>query len=117
MAGLCLLVAKSCGLYALFNHPFGATAGTHLRLVPPGDCRSFDYRCCVYVLFRQMLVKRLTLEKNLAEKLRRETQEQSRLRSKFFTAANHDIRQPLQAIGIYIQLLKKKRRSENAGHC
>lgn len=55
----------------------------------------------------EMLVKRLTLEKNLAEKLRRETQEQSRLRSKFFTAANHDIRQPLQAIGIYIQLLKK----------
>lgn len=55
----------------------------------------------------EMLVKRLTLEKNLAEKLRRETQEQSRLRSRFFTAANHDIRQPLQAIGIYIQLLKK----------
>ena len=55
----------------------------------------------------ELLVKRLTLEKNLAEKLRRETQEQSRLRSRFFTAANHDIRQPLQAIGIYIQLLKK----------
>lgn len=55
----------------------------------------------------EMLVKRLTLERNLAEKLRRETQEQSRLRSHFFTAANHDIRQPLQAIGIYIQLLKK----------
>ena len=55
----------------------------------------------------EMLVKRLTLEKNLAEKLRRETQEQSRLRSRFFTAANHDIRQPLQAIGIYIQLLRK----------
>ena len=53
------------------------------------------------------LVKRLTLEKNLAEKLRRETEQQSRLRSRFFTAANHDIRQPLQAIGIYIQLLKK----------
>ena len=55
----------------------------------------------------ELLVKRLTLEKNLAEKLRRETQEQSRLRSRFFTAANHDIRQPHQAIGIYIQLLKK----------
>ena len=55
----------------------------------------------------EMLVKRLTLEKNLAEKLRRETQEQSRLRSRFFTAANHDIRQPLQAIGIYIQLLQR----------
>lgn len=55
----------------------------------------------------ETLVKRLTLEKNLAEKLRRQTQEQSRLRSRFFTAANHDIRQPLQAIGIYIQLLKK----------
>ncbi len=51
------------------------------------------------------LVKRLTLERNLAEKLRRETQEQSRIRGKFFAAANHDIRQPLQAIGIYTQLL------------
>ena len=29
------------------------------------------------------------------------------MRSRFFTAANHDIRQPLQAIGIYIQLLRK----------
>ena len=54
-----------------------------------------------------MLVKRLTFEKNLAEKMRREAQEQSRLRNQFFTAANHDIRQPLQAIGIYIQLLSK----------
>ena len=53
------------------------------------------------------LVKRLTLEKNLAEKLRRQTQEQSRLRARFFAAANHDIRQPLQAIGIYIQLLQQ----------
>ncbi len=53
------------------------------------------------------LVKRLTLEKKLAEKLRRETQEQSRLRARFFAAANHDIRQPLQAIGIYIQLLQQ----------
>lgn len=55
----------------------------------------------------ELMVKRLTLEKNLAEKLRRETQEQSRIRGKFFQAANHDIRQPLQAIGIYIELLKR----------
>ena len=52
-----------------------------------------------------ILVKRLTLEKKLAEKLRRETEEQSRVRGRFFSAANHDIRQPLQAIGIYTQLL------------
>ena len=56
-----------------------------------------------------ILVKRLTLEKNLAEKLRRETEEQSRLRSRFFSAANHDIRQPLQAIGIYTQLLQQNK--------
>lgn len=55
----------------------------------------------------EVMVKRLTLEKNLAEKLRRETHEQSRIRGKFFQAANHDIRQPLQAIGIYIELLKR----------
>ena len=54
----------------------------------------------------ELMVKRLTLEKKLAEKLRRETEEKSRLRGQFFQAANHDIRQPLQAIGIYIELLK-----------
>ena len=55
----------------------------------------------------EVMVKRLTLEKNLAENLRRETLVQSRIRGKFFQAANHDIRQPLQAIGIYIELLKR----------
>ena len=53
------------------------------------------------------LVKRLTLEKNLAERVRREIEERSRKHGRFFAAANHDIRQPLQAIGIYMQLLQR----------
>lgn len=53
------------------------------------------------------LVQRLTLEKKLAEKTRREIEERSRKHGRFFAAANHDIRQPLQAIGIYMQLLQR----------
>ena len=56
----------------------------------------------------ELLVKRLTLEKNLAEKLRRETQEQSRLRSRFFTAANHDIRQPHSGNRYLYSVIKEK---------
>ena len=53
------------------------------------------------------LVKRLTLEKKLADRVRREIEERSRKHGRFFAAANHDIRQPLQAIGIYMQLLQR----------
>lgn len=55
LAGLCLLVAESRCLYALFNHAFGVAPGVYFRLVPSGDCRSFDYRCGFYVLFRPAL--------------------------------------------------------------
>lgn len=52
------------------------------------------------------LVRRLTLEKKLADRVRRDIEERSRKHGRFFAAANHDIRQPLQAIGIYMQLLQ-----------
>lgn len=55
---------------------------------------------------KELLVKRLTVEKNSAQRLRRESEERSQKHAKFFAAANHDIRQPLQAIGIYTQLLQ-----------
>lgn len=53
----------------------------------------------------ERLVERLRIEIARAEKARRQTEEESERRSKFFAAANHDIRQPLQAMGIYIDIL------------
>ena len=56
----------------------------------------------------ERLVERLRIEIARAEKARRQTEEESERRSKFFAAANHDIRQPLQAMGIYIDILGRR---------
>lgn len=54
------------------------------------------------------LVKRLKTEFKRSEAARRTTQIESERRSRFFAAANHDIRQPLQAMGIYLDILKRR---------
>ena len=54
----------------------------------------------------ERLVTRLKAEKALADSARRATIEASQMRTQFFAGANHDLRQPLQALGIYLQLLK-----------
>ena len=56
----------------------------------------------------QRLVERLRVEISRAENARRTMQKESERRAKFFAAANHDIRQPLQAMGIYIDILKRR---------
>ncbi|MDO4937411.1 MAG: HAMP domain-containing sensor histidine kinase, partial [Sutterellaceae bacterium] len=54
----------------------------------------------------ERLVARLKSEKALAESQRRATALASERRAKFFAGANHDLRQPLQAMGIYLQILQ-----------
>lgn len=54
----------------------------------------------------ERLVARLKSEKSLAESERRATALASERRAKFFAGANHDLRQPLQAMGIYLQILQ-----------
>lgn len=56
----------------------------------------------------QRLVERLRIEISRAENARRTMQQESERRSRFFAAANHDIRQPLQAMGIYLDILKRR---------
>lgn len=56
----------------------------------------------------QRLVDRLKNEINRAERARRQAEAISERRSRFFAAANHDIRQPLQAMGIYLDLLRRR---------
>lgn len=56
----------------------------------------------------QRLVERLRIEISRAENARRTMQLDSERRARFFAAANHDIRQPLQAMGIYIDILKRR---------
>ncbi len=52
------------------------------------------------------LVERLRVEITTAEQARRNAVADSERRSRFFAAANHDIRQPLQAMGIFLNILK-----------
>ena len=54
----------------------------------------------------ERLVARLKSEKSRAESERRAVAADSERRAKFFAGANHDLRQPLQAMGIYLQILQ-----------
>ena len=56
----------------------------------------------------EVLVEQLLNEKRLAEEARRAAENAIRSKTQFFAAASHDLRQPLQAIGIYCSLLRKR---------
>lgn len=56
----------------------------------------------------EVLVAQLVNEKRIAEDARRDAENATRSKTQFFAAASHDLRQPLQAIGIYVSLLRKR---------
>ena len=56
----------------------------------------------------ELLVEQLLTEKRAADGARKAAEAATRSRSQFFAAASHDLRQPLQAIGIYVSLLRKR---------
>ncbi len=56
----------------------------------------------------EVLVAQLMNEKRVAEDARRDAENATRSKTQFFAAASHDLRQPLQAIGIYCALLRKR---------
>lgn len=56
----------------------------------------------------EVLVGQLVHEKRVADDARRDAESATRSKTQFFAGASHDLRQPLQAIGIYVSLLKKR---------
>lgn len=56
----------------------------------------------------EVLVRQLLAEKRIADDARRAAEAATRSKTQFFAAASHDLRQPLQAIGIYCSLLRKR---------
>ena len=62
----------------------------------------------------QRLVQRLKVEVTRTENARRATELESARRAQFFAAANHDIRQPLQAMGIFLDILKRRATPQTA---
>lgn len=62
----------------------------------------------------QRLVLRLRTEIHRAQNARRAAEAESAKRARFFAAANHDLRQPLQAMGIYLDILQRRTTPQTA---
>ncbi len=60
-------------------------------------------------LEKEELVQQLTAEKQLAEQARNKAEDANLAKSKFLAAASHDLRQPLHAIGLFVETLRHER--------
>jgi signal transduction histidine kinase len=58
------------------------------------------------------LLAQLRVEKYAAEEARREAEVANRAKTQFFTAASHDLRQPLHAMGLFAEALRQKNHDE-----
>ena len=56
----------------------------------------------------EVLVHQLLAERRITNEARRAAEAATRSKTQFFAHASHDLRQPLQAIGIYCSLLRKR---------
>jgi signal transduction histidine kinase len=58
------------------------------------------------------LVGQLVQQKERAEQAQQDAEMASRMKSQFFAAANHDLRQPMHALAMYVEVLKSGSLSE-----
>jgi len=58
------------------------------------------------------LVGQLVQQKQRAEQAQQDAEMASRMKSQFFAAANHDLRQPMHALAMYVEVLKSGTLSE-----
>jgi two-component system, sensor histidine kinase len=58
------------------------------------------------------LLVQLRVEKEAAEAARRQAEVANRAKTQFFTAASHDLRQPLHAMGLFAEALRQKSHNE-----
>src|SRR5438105_4389659 len=62
------------------------------------------------------LLVQLRVEKQAADTARREAEVANRAKTQFFTAASHDLRQPLHAMGLFAEALRQKSHDEEVVH-
>jgi signal transduction histidine kinase len=62
------------------------------------------------------LLAQLRVEKQAADAARREAEVANRAKTQFFTAASHDLRQPLHAMGLFAEALRQKSHDEEVVH-
>lgn len=58
------------------------------------------------------LLAQLRIEKEAADVARRQAEVANRAKTQFFTAASHDLRQPLHAMGLFAEALRQKSHNE-----
>ena len=56
----------------------------------------------------EMLAEQLRAEKGVADAARHEAEVANRAKTQFFTAASHDLRQPLHAMGLFAEALRQR---------
>ncbi len=62
------------------------------------------------------LLDQVRIEKQAAEDARREAEVANRAKTQFFTAASHDLRQPLHAMGLFAEALRQKSHDAEVAH-
>ncbi len=62
------------------------------------------------------LLEELRIEKRAAEEARREAEVANRAKTQFFTAASHDLRQPLHAMGLFAEALRQRTHEPEVAH-
>jgi signal transduction histidine kinase len=62
------------------------------------------------------LLAALRIEKKAADAARREAEVANRAKTQFFTAASHDLRQPLHAMGLFAEALRQKSQDGEVAH-
>ncbi len=68
---------------------------------------SFD-RVIALKLRTEALAEQLRAEKSVADAARHEAEVANRAKTQFFTAASHDLRQPLHAMGLFAEALRQR---------
>jgi signal transduction histidine kinase len=62
------------------------------------------------------LLAQLTVEKQAAEAARHDAEVANRAKTQFFTAASHDLRQPLHAMGLFAEALRQRVHEPEVAH-
>ena len=62
------------------------------------------------------LLAQLRVEKQAADEARQQAEVANRAKTQFFTAASHDLRQPLHAMGLFAEALRSKVHDEEVAH-
>jgi two-component system, sensor histidine kinase len=87
-----------------------------LTLVLARSYRQALQRAIALKLQADELLDQLRIEKQAADEARHAAEVANRAKTQFFTAASHDLRQPLHAMGLFAEALRQKNHDEEVAH-